>query len=58
MARAGLFHWPAVKALRDAVAAPNLSREEQVRLETPFSLVVTTQLWHQMFIEQFHQQPV
>ncbi len=56
--RAGLFHWPAVRALRDAVAAPDLSREEQVRLETPFSLVVTAQLWHQMFIEQFRPQPV
>ena len=58
MHRAGLFHWPAVKALKDAIDAPNLSREEQVRLETPFSLVVTAQLWHQMFIEQFHQQVV
>jgi hypothetical protein len=27
--------------------------DEQVQLETPFSLVVTAQLWHQLFVRKF-----
>jgi len=50
--RAGLFRPSAVEDLTRRLRDPNLSRQEQVQLETPFSLVVTAQLWHQMFIEQ------
>jgi hypothetical protein len=32
---------------------PNLTPEEQVKWEIPFSLVVTAQLWHERFIERF-----
>ena len=51
--RAGMFRPSAVQEMTRRLGQPNLTKQEQVQLETPFSLVVTAQLWHQMFIEAF-----
>lgn len=51
--KAGLFRYSAVEEMKRRLLAADLSMEEQVKLETPFSLVVTAQLWHRMFIEDF-----
>jgi len=51
---AGLFRYDAVNELKRRLRDPAMSVEEQVQIETPFSLVVTAQLWHQMFIRKFH----
>ncbi|MGO8754255.1 MAG: asparagine synthase (glutamine-hydrolyzing) [Gallionellaceae bacterium] len=50
---AGLFEYAEVNRMKQLLADPNLSIEQQVQLETPFSLVVTAQLWHQQFIADF-----
>ena len=54
--RAGLFTYPGVRDLKCRLEDPRLTVEEQVKLEIPFSLVVTAQLWHQMFIEDFRSE--
>ena len=50
---AGFFNYSAVDKLKKRIADPGLSTEQQTQLETPFSLVVTAQLWHQLFIKSF-----
>jgi asparagine synthase (glutamine-hydrolysing) len=50
---AGLFEVAEVERMKRMLADPSLTVAEQVKLEIPFSLVVTTQLWHRQFIEQF-----
>jgi len=50
---AGLFRYEAVADLKRRLQNPALTMEEQVQIETPFSLIVTGQLWHQLFIENF-----
>jgi asparagine synthase (glutamine-hydrolysing) len=50
---AGLFRWAGVEELKRRLQDPALTKEEQVQLETPFALIVTTQLWHQQYIESF-----
>ena len=50
---AGFFEVAEVEKMKRMLADPNLTVAEQVKLEIPFSLVVTTQLWHRQFIEQF-----
>ncbi len=51
--KAGLFEYAEVKRMKQLLEDPDLSIEQQVQLEIPFSLVVTAQLWHQQFIENF-----
>ena len=46
-----------VEAMKRRLRDPALSMDEQVQLETPFALVVTAQLWHQLFIETFRTEP-
>ncbi len=50
---AGLFEVAAVEKMKRMLANPSLTVAEQVKLEIPFSLVVTAQLWHHQFIERF-----
>jgi len=50
---AGLFRYQAVDELKRRLRDPAMTVDEQVQLETPFSLVVTAQLWHQLFIKKF-----
>ncbi len=50
---AGLFESAEVNRMKQMLADPNLSIEQQVQLEISFSLVVTAQLWHQQFIAHF-----
>jgi len=50
---AGFFNYSSVCKLKKRIADPGLSTEQQTQLETPFSLVVTAQLWHQLFIKSF-----
>ncbi len=42
-----------VLVLKWVLADPGLTVAEQVKLEMPFSLVVTAQHWHRQFIERF-----
>ncbi len=51
--RAGLFRVSAVREMKQRLLDPGLTLEDQVKLETPFALVVTAQLWHDLFIENF-----
>jgi asparagine synthase (glutamine-hydrolysing) len=51
---AGLFESAEVKRMKQMLEDPNLTIEQQVQLEIPFSLVVTAQLWHQQFITHFN----
>lgn len=51
--RAGLFRESAVRDMIRRLSDPQLTLPQQVKLETPFALVVTAQLWHQLFIEHF-----
>ncbi len=50
---AGLFDHAEVERMKRLLEDPALSVEEQVKLEIPFSLVVTAQLWHHQFITHF-----
>jgi hypothetical protein len=50
---AGLFEVAEVEKMKRMLADPSLSVAEQVKMEIPFSLVVTAQLWHHQFIERF-----
>lgn len=50
---AGFFDYAVVRDLTKRIADPALAVEQQVQLETPFSLVATAQLWHQIFIKNF-----
>lgn len=54
--KAGLFNYEEVSRMKGMLEDANLSIEQQVQLEIPFSLVVTAQLWHQQFIEDCHGQ--
>lgn len=51
--RAGLFRPSSVTEMMRRLSLPDLPMAEQVKLETPFALVVTAQLWHDLFIERF-----
>ena len=50
---AGLFDPAEVERLTRRVGDASLAVEEQVKLEIPFALVATAQLWHRQYIARF-----